>query len=255
MRTLILGGTTEASELAERVAGDSRFDATVSLAGVTKSPKLLALPVRIGGFGGAKGLAEFLSANGVQALVDATHPFAATMSANAHAAAREAGVPHLVVNRPPWTKIEGDRWIEVPSMAAAAKALGSTPRRVFLTVGRKDLAPFSAAPQHAYVIRSVDPPPAELLPPDVSVIAARGPFGEADESALLKAHRIDIVVTKNSGGSAAAAKLAAARARGISVVMIARPTPPSGDHVATAAEALDWMAARHHEFASARRGV
>ena len=255
LKTLILGGTAEASDLAARVAGDARFEATISLAGVTKTPKQQALPVRIGGFGGADGLAEYLRVNAIQALIDATHPFAAIISANAFAAAAKLGVPYLVVHRPPWTKVAGDQWIAAPTMGAAADELGRTRRRVFLTVGRKDLAPFVSAPQHHYVIRSVDAPPPEMLPPDVLVITARGPFNKSDEAALLDAHRIDVLVTKNSGGSAASAKLAAARARQIPVVMIERPPPPSGQQLGTAAAAFDWLVDQHHKLVSARRGV
>lgn len=255
LKVLILGGTTEATELARRLAGDDRFDAQLSLAGVTRAPRAAAVPTRIGGFGGAEGLRRYLTDNRIAALVDATHPFAAVMSGNAVTAAAAAGVPHLAIVRPPWQAGPDDRWRPVADMAAAAAALGSAPRRVFLTVGRKELAPFAAAPQHRYLIRSVDPPPSDLLPPDTEVIAARGPFAEGDELELIDRHAIEVLVTKNSGGSATAAKLAAARTRGIPVVMVERPPRPAADTVADADAALDWLVARHHDAASTRREV
>ena len=249
----MLGGTTEARELARLIAGESRFDGTLSLAGVTRSPGASPLDVRIGGFGGAGGLADYLRRNGVDVVVDATHPFASVISANAVAAAAAAGIPCLAVLRPPWEEATGDRWIRVPDVRAAAGALGEAPRSVFLTIGRKDLAPFRDTPRHSYIVRSVDPPPTDLLPPDATVIAARGPFALEDEERLLKKHRIDTIVTKNSGGSATAAKLAAARNRGIPVVMIDRP-PPAGPAVPTVDDAWRRLIG-HHAGTGALRGV
>jgi len=226
VRVLILGGTTEASALARRLAGDARFDAVLSFAGVTRAPLLPPVAVRVGGFGGAAGLAAFLRAENFDVLIDATHPFAVQIKRNASAAAAQAGIAHLRALRPPWSAQPGDRWREVADMADAARALGDAPRRVLLTIGQKELAPFRAAPWHDYVLRSVDPPDPALVPRGAVVIAARGPFIVADEIALLRAHRIDVIVTKNSGGDATAAKLAAARALGIEVVMVRRPAPP-----------------------------
>jgi precorrin-6A/cobalt-precorrin-6A reductase len=241
MRLLILGGTTEATEIGRALAGDARIDAEISLAGRTQRPVPQPLPSRIGGFGGAEGLARHLMEQRVDALIDATHPFAARMTANAVAAAQATGTPLLVVLRPAWTPCADDRWTIVADMAGAAEALGTQPRRVLLTVGQKDLRPFRDAPQHAYVIRSVDAPPAEALPPDVQVIAARGPFAEADERALLAARRIEVIVTKNSGGAATEAKLAAARALGLPVVMVQRPPAPPVATVANVADVLAWV--------------
>ncbi len=225
MNVLILGGTTEASALARALAGDRRFRATLSLAGRTRQPLPQPLPCRVGGFGGVEGLAAFLSEQQIGALIDATHPFAAQMSRHAAEAARLAGTPLLAVSRPAWQDEAGDRWLPVPDMDAAARALGRAARRVFLTVGQKDLAPFAAAPWHSYVVRSVDPPPPETLPPQAEVITARGPFAEPDERRLLAERRIEVLVTKNSGGEATRPKLAAARALGLPVVMVARPEP------------------------------
>jgi precorrin-6A/cobalt-precorrin-6A reductase len=250
LRVLILGGTTEATALARLLEGDARFDATVSLAGVTRAPVLPRLPVRIGGFGGVAGLVAYLREQAVAALVDATHPFAAQMTRHAVAAAAEAGVALLRIDRPAWTAGPGDRWTEVEDMAAAAHALGAAPRRVLLTIGQKDLAPFVAAGWHDYVIRSVDPP--RDLPARATLITARGPFALADELALLRAHRIEVMVTKNSGGAATAAKLEAARSLAIPVIVTQRPPVPEMARVAEAGAALAWLA---HQAASCRRGV
>ena len=241
MRVLILGGTIEASEIGRALANDARVVAEISLAGRTLRPVPQPLPTRVGGFGGAEGLARYLADHRIDALIDATHPFAERMTANAVAAARATATPLLVVLRPPWAPRAGDCWTMVPDMAAAAEALGPAPRRVFLTVGQKDLLPFRDAPRHSYLLRSVDPPPANTLPPDVAFIAARGPFAEDDERDLLIAHRIEVIATKNSGGAATEAKLAAARALGLPVVMVQRPPPPDEATVGSAAEALAWL--------------
>ena len=251
MNLLILGGTTEATALARALAGDGRFSATLSFAGVTRRPASQPIPIRVGGYGGVVGLAHYLRQHRIGALVDATHPFATQMTANAIAATQQTGTPLLVVLRPAWQPTEGDHWTMVESMDAAAAMLGSVPRRVLLTIGRKDLAPFRAAPLHHYVLRSVDPPPTEALPPRVTVIAARGPFALADEGRLLRDERIDIVVTKNSGGSATAGKLSAARQMWLPVVMLARPPLPQTDTVGSVGEVLAWLEQRH---AAAPRG-
>ncbi len=240
MNVLILGGTTEASAIAAGLAGDSAIRAVLSLAGRTRVPALPAIPARRGGFGGVDGLAHYLCQQDVDVLVDATHPFAAQMSRHARLAAERAGVRLLAVVRPAWEPQPGDDWTEVPDMAAAVVALGGPPRRVFLTVGQQELAPFAAAPWHDYLIRSVEPPHPSALPPRARCIAARGPFLLADERRLLEEHAIEVLVTKNSGGSATSAKLAAARALGLPVVMVARP-PEAGPGVADAAAALAWL--------------
>lgn len=243
---LILGGTTEAAELGRALAGDARFRATISLAGRTRRPAPQALPVRMGGFGGVAGLIDHLRGENIAALIDATHPFAAQMTAHAVAAAAATGTALLLVRRPEWRPGAGDVWRMVDSMAEAAGALGKLPRRVLLTVGQKDLAPFAAVPWHDYLIRSIEPPAGDA--PAHRFLAARGPFTEAEELALLRRERIDAIVTKNSGGVATEAKLAAARALGVSVVMVARPPLPEGAAcVATVSDAdaaLAWLHAR-----------
>ena len=252
LNILLLGGTGEASALARLIAGDERLTGTLSLAGATRSPAPSPLAVRTGGFGGADGLARWLRDNRTDALLDATHPFAVAISANAASAAAAAAVPWLALRRPEWREAPGDRWTRVPDIPAAAAALGRVPRRVFLTIGRHDLAPFRDTP-HRYLVRSVDPPAPEFLPPGATAIAARGPFAPADEERLMRHHRIETLVTKNSGGAATAAKLAASRKLGIRVVMVDRP-PPAGPAVTTVDEAWDWLMARHAETA-ALRGV
>ncbi len=223
--------------MARALAGDGRFAPVLSLAGRTRAPVKPPIPWRAGGFGGVEGLAGYLRSEGVAALIDATHPFAARMRANAAQAAAMADVPRIAVLRPAWRPEDGDRWTEVADMARAFEALGPDRQRVFLSIGRQELANFG--PPHAYLIRSVDPPAA--LPPDATVITARGPFTEDAERALLAAHRIEVLVTKNSGGDATAAKLTAARELGLPVVMVARPPPPEPPVVSDVAGALDWL--------------
>ncbi len=240
-KLLILGGTTEASALARALEHDTRFAAVMSLAGATKNPATPPIPFRVGGFGGVQGLADHIVAEHIDLLIDATHPFADKMKHNAAEATRIAGVPMLAIRRPQWEPEPGDDWTAVPDMGAAADALGEKRKRVLLTIGQKELAPFKNYPQHAYVIRAVDAPDADSLPPDAEVITARGPFAEADERRLLSDRGIEAIVTKNSGGSATQAKLAAARALGIPVIMVARPAVPEVESVETADAALDWL--------------
>ncbi len=252
MRVLILGGTTEASAIAASMAKDTRMQPVLSLAGRTRAPVLPAIPARRGGFGGVDGLAAYLREHGTAALIDATHPFATQISRNAVVAAARAGVPLLTVLRPAWAPCPGDRWTEVANMAMAAQALGPEPRRVWLTVGQQELAPFGLAPWHSYLIRSVEPPDPALLPPASRIVTARGPFREDEELRLLRQEQIEVLVTKNSGGAATAPKLAAARALGLRVVIVARPPVPPGTTVPDAAGALAWL---DHIAAGWKRGV
>lgn len=244
--------------MADALAGDDRFAPVLSLAGRTVAPRLPNIAVRSGGFGGAEGLVAYLIEHRVQALVVATHPFAAQMRRNAVAAMRVLPLPVLLIERPPWQAGEGDNWQSVPDMAQAAAALGETPRRVLLTIGRKDLAPFAAAPHHHYVVRSVDAPPAEALP-GADIITARGPFTAAADRAMLIAQRIEVIVTKNSGGAATVGKLQAARELGLPVVMVARPAWPdiAGLDAQTAIDAAGAMAwlEKLHVIVSTERGV
>jgi precorrin-6A/cobalt-precorrin-6A reductase len=260
LRILLLGGSSEASALAGLLTENQSFSPVLSLAGRTAAPVLPAIPCRIGGFGGAEGLARHLQDNAIQALVVATHPFAAQIRQNAVTAARMTGTRLLLIERPAWDRQSGDRWTEVADMNQAAAALGPALRRVLLTIGRKDLAPFAAAPWHDYVIRSVDAPPPELLPGAAKIITARGPFTLEDDRRMLHEERISVIVTKNSGGTATQAKLIAARELGLPVIMVARPPWPDvsgldATRVSDAAGALGWLAARHEDASSAKRGV
>ncbi|MEK4033299.1 cobalt-precorrin-6A reductase [Methylocystis sp. IM3] len=236
VRVLLLGGASEGRALAARLA-ELGVEGVVSLAGRTSAPLAQALPTRVGGFGGAEGLARYLAEGRFTHVVDATHPFAAQISANARAACAALDLPLIAHARAPWAPEPGDRWIEVKDNAAAAAALGETPRRVFLTIGRQGVADFRAAPQHDYVLRVIERPDPKDLPPSCELVAARGPFAREDEIALMRARRIEIVVSKNSGGALTYAKIEAARALGLPVVMIA-PPPREGVAVAQDIDAV-----------------
>ncbi|MGW8137044.1 cobalt-precorrin-6A reductase [Sphingomonas zeae] len=236
---LLLGGTTEASALAMALAARGER-AVLSYAGRTEHPRAQAIPIRVGGFGGVEGLADHLKREGVTHLVDATHPFAARISANAIAAAARAGVPLLALTRPEWVEGPGDRWIRVADTEQAIAALGTDPSRAFLALGRQTIGDFAKAPQHFYLLRFVDAaaPPAW---PHHHLVVDRGPFTPAGELALLREHRIEVIVAKNAGGTGACAKLDAARALGLPVVMIDRPFIPPRPQVDSVAAVLDWL--------------
>lgn len=235
---LILGGTTEARELAARLAGRADLAVTLSLAGRTANPVEQPVPVRTGGFGGAEGLARYLHENRMNVLVDATHPFAARISANAAAAAAATKVSLLILRRAEWKPVAGDRWTVVDTIPAAIAALDAEPHRVFVTLGRQELKPLEAAPQHYYLVRSVDPVEPRLAVPNAEYILDRGPFEIEREKALLRDRRIDAIVAKNSGGRAAYAKIEAARALNIPVFLVRRPAAPAGLTVGTVEEAV-----------------
>lgn len=224
---LVLGGTTEARRLAADLAARPGVRVTTSLAGRVARPGALDGDVRVGGFGGAEGLAAWLRAHRVDAVADATHPFAAGITANAARASTATGLPLVVLRRPGWQPVPGDRWHPVASLEAAAELLPSLGRRVLLTTGRLGLAAFARPTRLHFVVRTVQAPEPPL-PPDAEVLLARGPFTPADESALLRAHRIDVLVTKDSGGTATSAKLTAARELGLPVVVVRRPALPAG---------------------------
>ncbi|MFJ8591555.1 cobalt-precorrin-6A reductase [Streptomyces sp. NPDC093598] len=224
---LILGGTSEARALATALAARPGIRVTTSLAGRVAEPGALDGEVRVGGFGGAGGLAGWLREEGVDALVDATHPFAESITANAARAAIETGVPAVVLRRPGWRPGPGDHWHPVTSLDAAAELLPRLGRRVFLTTGRLGLASFARLTGIHFVVRSVDPPEPPM-PPDTHVLLARGPFTVPGETALLREHRVDVLVTKDSGGAATVAKLTAARDLGLPVVVVQRPPLPDG---------------------------
>ncbi|MEO6501340.1 MAG: cobalt-precorrin-6A reductase [Jatrophihabitantaceae bacterium] len=252
-RVLILGGTAEARALAAALEGVPGVRPISSLAGRVADPALPAGQVRIGGFGGAAGLADWLAAEQIAAMVDATHPFAATISWSAAQAADAAGIPILALRRPAWTEGPGDDWRRQPSTEAAARALeqvlemGGSPRpgvaeRVFLTTGRTGLAPFAGLDRHWFLIRSIEAPQPPL-PSRHQLVLARGPFSVAQEIALMREHRIQVLVTKDSGGPLTEAKLVAARELRLPVLMIQRPPLPDIAAVPTVDAARDWVAA------------
>lgn len=239
MRILLLGGTTDASALATLVA-DQGFDAIYSLAGRTEKPLAQALPMRLGGFGGVEGLVQYLRAENVSHVVDATHPFAAQMSKNAIAACAETGVKLLALERPGWTETTADHWIRVADLAAAVAALPTSPARVFLAIGRQHVAAFSARPEHHYLLRLVDPSPVTLTAPH-QVVIDRGPFSTKGDITLLQAHKITHIVAKNAGGSGAVAKIEAARALGLPVILIDRPFIPERPIAETPQQVIEWL--------------
>jgi precorrin-6A/cobalt-precorrin-6A reductase len=238
---LILGGTTEARELAGRLATRPGLRVVTSLAGRTRGPAPLAGEVRTGGFGGARGLAQWLDAHRAAAVIDASHPFAQAISTNAAAACAESGTPLFSLGRPPHTAGPGDDWHEVSSLQAAAERLPSLGRRAFLTTGRQGLAAFAALHQMWFLIRCASPPPGPL-PAARQVILARGPYRADREHLLMKQQRIDVLVTKNSGGAQTAGKLTAARHLGLPVIMISRPASEVPDYLSPAA-AERWLLA------------
>ena len=226
---LILGGTGEARELAARVPAIS------SLAGRVSSPRLPVGEVRVGGFGGASGLAQWLRDNDIHAVVDATHPFARQITANAFEACGRAGVPLLILRRPGFTPRDGWSWVD--SVAEAARRLPGG--RVFLTTGRQDLAAFAECPQW-FLARMVEPPEPPM-PQRIEVLLSRGPFTVDGELELMRSREIDVLVTKDSGGAMTSAKLEAAEQLGIPVVIVRRPPLPAAEVVATVDEALTWL--------------
>lgn len=253
-RVLVLGGTTEASRLAQALA-DAQMDAIFSYAGRTESPLPQPLPVRVGGFGGVDGLCTWLREQRISHVVDATHPFAAQMSRNAVAACAATGIPLLALERPAWQAQVGDHWQHVPDMESAGGALPEEPARVFLAIGRQHVESFLARSPHWFLLRLVDASLA--LPPERGqIVLARGPFTVADDTALLQQHHITHIVAKNSGGSGAESKLHAARALGLPVILIDRPAIPPRPTVARVDEVLQWIAGPHGSTGVAtERGV
>lgn len=240
-RLLILGGTAEARELADRLTR-AGVPLIYSLAGRVLAPRLPVGDVRIGGFGGPARLAAWLEENVIVAVLDATHPFAERISASAAVAAAGAGIPLLRLERPGWQPGSGDRWTRVPDLSGAVAAVReSGAERVFLTTGRQGLAAFAAERSAWFLIRCIDPPDA-ALPQRSEVILDRGPFTFEAELALVDDHRIGVLVTKDSGGTPAAAKLAAARARRLPVIVVSRPPRPAVHTVATIDAAAAWAA-------------
>lgn len=242
-RILILGGSGGANALAQALAARPGVEPILSLAGRTQSPRLPPVAHRIGGFGGISGLTDYLRAENIRLAVNAVHPFAAQMSAHAEAACAALRVPLLRLVPPAWARRAEDDWTEVADYAAAVDALGDAPARVFLTHGRLNLAPFAQAPQHFYLVRSIERPHDIALLARHELLLARGPFDLDAETRLLLAARIDVMVTKNSGGGATYAKIEAARALRLPVVMVRRPPAGAAPQVGGVEDALAWIAA------------
>ena len=235
MRVLILGGTGEARELAASLV-ERGAAVTSSLAGRVTNPALPLGDVRIGGFGGAQGLADYLRSSPVDVLIDATHPFAATISAHAASAAVETGTRLIAVRRPGWRAEDGDDWQRVATITEAAAVVRARPQgTVFLTTGRRDLAAFAEDHAHHYVVRTVEPP-MPPTPPHMTLVLDRGPYTAVGETALMREHYVRVLVTKDSGGNLTSAKLTAARKLGLPVVMVDRPLPPDGVDVVASVE-------------------
>jgi precorrin-6A/cobalt-precorrin-6A reductase len=239
---LVLGGTSEATELARELTSRGHH-AVLSFAGRTNPADLPALPRRIGGFGGVSGLAHELQRDGYELLVDATHPFATVMTHSALEAARLAGVPCLRLLRPPWEAAIGATWHEVDALESAAECLAELgARRAFLAIGAGQIRAFAQLRGVQLLLRTIEPRPA-VPSSQVTVLLARGPYTVEAESALLLEHRIEVLVARNSGGRATEAKLEAANRLGVPVIMVRRPPLPDGERVATVAEALAWVTA------------
>ncbi len=241
LRLLILGGTADARALADALVQRSGIEVITSLAGRTRAPRLPAGLVRTGGFGGVTGLTNYLTEARIDLLIDATHPFAAVISRNAAEAGTQAGVPRLMLLRPEWTAQGGDRWTMVADVNEAADRLAGFPGTVFLAIGRQELEPFARLGDRRFILRMVEPPTGALPITDAHVVAGRGPFDLDQEMALFHDHDIGIVVSKNSGGASAYAKIEAARSAAIPVIMIKRPDLPDGCRVKTVEDAMSWV--------------
>ena len=237
---LVLGGTSEARALATALAARPGLRVISSLAGRVRNPVLPPGEVRVGGFGGAAGLAGWARAEGVAAVVDATHPFAETMSAHAVTACTQEGLPLLRLTRPGWQAQAGDDWHDAGSLADAAAVLPALGTRVFLTTGRQGLPTFAALDRLWFLIRCVDPP-SGAMPANREVLLARGPYTREAERVLMRRFGIDVLVTKDSGGPLTAGKLAAARDLGIPVLMVRRPGVPAAVSVDAVDDAVSWV--------------
>jgi precorrin-6A/cobalt-precorrin-6A reductase len=239
-RILILGGTGDAAQVIQQLAALPQVETIASLAGRTPKPNIPSVgEVRMGGFGGVPGLVAFLRDEKIDLLVDATHPFAAQISSNAAQAASTVGIPRVLLNRPGWEKQATDRWIEVADHTAAASILPGLADRIFLTIGRQELAAFADLTQLWFLMRMITPPDPPI--PSGEVILQQGPFSVDDEMALMRAYRVGAIVSKNSGGAATYAKIIAARELDLPVVMIPRPALPTGDVASDVAAIVAWV--------------
>jgi precorrin-6A/cobalt-precorrin-6A reductase len=256
MRVLILGGTSDAIEITNKINQIPEIHAIASWAGRTKNP-VMPPNVRIGGFGGVPGLVEYLREQKIDILIDATHPFADRISWNADAAAREVGIPRLLFHRPGWEKEPGDNWIEVGNNREAAAILHKQGvsvqdqvfknqiKRVFLTIGRQEIEAFAHLEKIWFLMRMIDPPAVDSKVPWGEILFKRGPFDLTGEREILTQYDIDVIVSKNSGGKATYPKIIAAREMGIPVVMVRRPSLPPGEQVTDVEGVINWLANRY----------
>jgi len=219
------------------------LDAVYSYGGRTRVPAGQPLPIRIGGFGGPQGLADYIRQEGITHVIDATHPFAVEMSGNAVAACAKTETPLIALERAPWVMAAGDNWIDVADIASAVAALPETAARVFLAIGRQHIMPFGEKPQHAYTLRFVDPPEG-ALPFKADIIVSRGPFTLDGELEMMRSRGIAWIVARNSGGDGARAKIDAARALGLPVIMISRPQLPERLRAESVADVMAWLGHR-----------
>ena len=240
LNLLILGGTQEARELADKAANLPDIQLKLSLAGRTNQA-LISKNSRVGGFGGVAGLINYLEAENIDLLVDATHPFAANISHNAGIAAEKSGLPRLMLVRSEWKSVTGDKWIEVENTQAAVDILPSFVKRVFLTIGRQEITAFNQIENIWFLMRMIEKPLSDFVLPKGLLLLERGPFDKDSEKQLLQKHNIDTIVSKSSGGNATYAKIVAARELGIKVVMVKRPMLPEGEKVEDVEGALEWV--------------
>lgn len=238
-KLLILGGTSDSRKIAAAASLLPNLEVISSLAGRTQNPASLPGEIRVGGFGGAAGLAAYIRKEKIDYLIDATHPFATQISMNALTAAKECQIPHLLYQRPPWQREESDIWYEVDSLVEAAELLPSLAKRVFLTIGRQEVKYFENLPDLWFLIRSIEPPKPINIKGEI--ILGRGPFSLPEEFQLLKQYRIDMIVAKNSGGEATYAKIIAARQRKIPIMMVRRSSFPNCEIFTQIADVISWL--------------
>lgn len=238
-RLLILGGTSDAIALAQQLSAFPHLQVITSLAGRTQSATAPGTS-RIGGFGGATGLADYLHQEQIHYLIDATHPFAHQITQNAAIAAQKLGIPHLMLVRPAWEKSDRDQWIEVASNTAAAQLIPTLNlKRIFLTIGRQELSSFAQLTHHWFLMRMIDPPETPIPPGEI--LLDRGPFTLENERELLQKYNIEAIVSKNSGGNATYAKILAAQELNLPIIMVQRPPLPEAQEVATPQAAIAWF--------------
>ncbi|NES08108.1 MAG: cobalt-precorrin-6A reductase [Okeania sp. SIO2F4] len=240
-RVLILGGIGDSLKLTALASTIPGLEVINSLAGRTRQPIITSTPTRIGGFGGVSGLTDYLREQKIDLLIDVTHPFASKISWNAAIATSQLNIPRLMLVRPAWKKIEGDRWLEVKSNEVAAKVLPELGSRIFLSIGRQELGSYAHLKHIWFLIRALDIPQPDSLVPPGKILTERGPFSLEEEQSLLQKYEIEAIVSKNSGGDATYAKIIAAGELGIPVVMIQRPSLPEGEQVSDVKSAVSWI--------------